>query len=287
MNLRKKLTKMLLLLIIGVFSIGTFNSKPAAAMNTGTQPYLGQISLFAFDFAPKGWAECRGQLLPINTNQALFALLGIKFGGNGTTTFQLPNLQNESPITGAKYYIALQGIFPSSGGSGGSNSVVGAISLFPYDFAPSGWTYCDGKTFNIGSNTALFSLLYDNYGSDMQSFFKIPDLRNASPMKDKINYYLCEKGIYPSRSTGGSSIEFIGNIDLYAFKFETGVSEILECKGQTIDINDDTSIIYNIIGTNYGGDGQSNFGIPDLRGAVPSPKMGYYFSRYGVYPSPV
>jgi microcystin-dependent protein len=56
-------------------------------------PYLGEIRAFSFNFAPKGWALCNGQTLPINQNQALFALLGTFYGGNGVQTFQLPNLQ--------------------------------------------------------------------------------------------------------------------------------------------------------------------------------------------------
>ncbi len=61
-------------------------------------PYLGEIKLVSFNFAPKGWALCNGQLLPINQNQALFALLGTMYGGNGQTTFALPNLQARTPI---------------------------------------------------------------------------------------------------------------------------------------------------------------------------------------------
>src|SRR5579863_1934213 len=56
-------------------------------------PYLGEIRTFSFGFAPKGWAMCNGQLLPINQNQALFSLLGTFYGGNGTTNFALPNAQ--------------------------------------------------------------------------------------------------------------------------------------------------------------------------------------------------
>ncbi|HNY02762.1 MAG TPA: tail fiber protein [Bacteroidales bacterium] len=63
-----------------------------------TQPYLGEVDLFAFSFAPYGWAQCNGQLLPINQNQALFALLGINYGGNGQTTFALPDLRGRIPI---------------------------------------------------------------------------------------------------------------------------------------------------------------------------------------------
>lgn len=58
------------------------------------QPYLGQIEAFAFNFAPKGWAFCAGQLLSITQNQALFAVLGTTYGGNGINTFALPDLRS-------------------------------------------------------------------------------------------------------------------------------------------------------------------------------------------------
>ena len=61
-------------------------------------PFLGAISMISFNFPPKGWAFCNGQILPINQNQALFSLLGTTYGGNGTQTFQLPDLQNQVPI---------------------------------------------------------------------------------------------------------------------------------------------------------------------------------------------
>src|SRR5271155_1078312 len=57
------------------------------------QPFIGQIEAFGFNFAPKNWAFCAGQLLPINQNTALFSLLGTTYGGNGTTTFALPDLR--------------------------------------------------------------------------------------------------------------------------------------------------------------------------------------------------
>src|SRR5215216_4625641 len=61
-------------------------------------PYLGELKLVSFAFAPQGWAQCNGQLLPINQNQALFALLGTTFGGNGQTNFALPDLRERTPI---------------------------------------------------------------------------------------------------------------------------------------------------------------------------------------------
>lgn len=63
-----------------------------------SEPFLSEIKIVSFNFPPKGWALCNGQLLPINQNQALFALLGTTYGGNGQTNFALPNLRGRVPI---------------------------------------------------------------------------------------------------------------------------------------------------------------------------------------------
>ncbi|HEY6044684.1 MAG TPA: tail fiber protein [Nitrosospira sp.] len=65
---------------------------------SGQSSFLGEIKLVSFNFAPKGWALCNGQLLPINQNQALFSLLGTTYGGNGQTTFALPDLRGRVPV---------------------------------------------------------------------------------------------------------------------------------------------------------------------------------------------
>jgi len=62
------------------------------------EPFLAEIRIVSFNFAPKGWATCNGQFMPIIQNQALFSLLGTTFGGNGQTTFALPNMQGRVPI---------------------------------------------------------------------------------------------------------------------------------------------------------------------------------------------
>ena len=76
-------------------------------------PFVGEIRIFGFNFAPTGWAQCNGQLLPISQNTALFSLLGTNFGGDGRTTFALPNLQGKSPAPNLQYCIAVSGIYPS------------------------------------------------------------------------------------------------------------------------------------------------------------------------------
>lgn len=60
--------------------------------------YIGEVRLFAFGQAPRNWASCDGQTMPINTNQALFAIIGITYGGDGRTTFMLPNLNGRTPV---------------------------------------------------------------------------------------------------------------------------------------------------------------------------------------------
>jgi microcystin-dependent protein len=81
-------------------------------------PFLGEIRSVGFSFAPAGWALCNGQSLAINENSALFSLLGTQFGGNGTTTFNLPNLTQpaaavKTALSPVLHIIALTGLFPS------------------------------------------------------------------------------------------------------------------------------------------------------------------------------
>lgn len=63
-----------------------------------SEPFLGEIKIVSFNFPPKGWALCNGQLLPINQNQALFSILGTTYGGDGRVNFGLPNLQGRMPV---------------------------------------------------------------------------------------------------------------------------------------------------------------------------------------------
>jgi microcystin-dependent protein len=93
-----------------------------------SDPYLGEIRNFAFNFAPVGWLQCQGQILPINSNQALFALLGTIYGGNGTTTFGIPDLRGRVPVgvgAGANLANIVQGEI------GGQNAVAITIPNLP------------------------------------------------------------------------------------------------------------------------------------------------------------
>lgn len=72
------------------------------------EPYLGEIRVFTLSGIPRGWLPCNGQILPISTNQALFSLLGTQYGGNGTSTFQLPDLRGAAMVgQGLNYPVGL------------------------------------------------------------------------------------------------------------------------------------------------------------------------------------
>lgn len=93
-----------------------------------TDPYIGEIRVFPIDYAPTGWATCDGQIMLIQQNTALFSLIGVTYGGNGTTNFALPNLQGRVPVHQGQgrglspYYI---------GENGGSEAVTLLTSQVP------------------------------------------------------------------------------------------------------------------------------------------------------------
>src|ERR1700751_1606672 len=91
-------------------------------------PFVAEIRIFPFNFAPVGWATCDGQLMPISQNTALFSLLGTQFGGDGKSNFALPNFEGSAPMglgNGA-------GLTPRNiGGTGGESSVTLLLSQMP------------------------------------------------------------------------------------------------------------------------------------------------------------
>lgn len=79
------------------------------------EPFIGQIELFPYSYAPMGWMPCDGSTLEISQWSVLYSLLGTRFGGDGITTFCIPNLTNAVPVMGTSYYIAVKGTYPVRG----------------------------------------------------------------------------------------------------------------------------------------------------------------------------
>ena len=99
------------------------------------EPFLGEIEFFAFDFAPKGWAPCAGQLLAINQNQPLFSLLGTTYGGDGINTFALPDLRGRAPVGQGQEHSL--GNYPL-GQAGGQETVTLTLQQIPAHGHPVG-----------------------------------------------------------------------------------------------------------------------------------------------------
>lgn len=110
------------------------------------EPFLSEIRIMSFVFAPKGWALCNGQLLPINQNQALFSLLGTTFGGDGRVNFALPDLRGRTPIhVGSGHTL---------GERGGEQAHTLSISELPTHTHVANATSATGNT-NIPTNNVL------------------------------------------------------------------------------------------------------------------------------------
>ena len=118
-----------------------------------TTPYLGQLQLFGFNFAPVGWALCQGQILSISQYAALYSILGTNFGGNGQTTFGLPNLQGIA-VVGAGQGTGLSSY--AVGQAEGATSVTVTSSTMPAHNHNLMATSATGTTVNVAGNQLAF-----------------------------------------------------------------------------------------------------------------------------------
>jgi microcystin-dependent protein len=177
-------------------------------------PYLAEIFLFAFGFPPKGYALCNGQLLPINQNQALFALLGTTYGGDGLVNFALPNLRGRAPghfgngynlgeVAGASSHTLIQSEMPTHAHeatkSGSSNYTISAGSN-----ADSGDP--EGKIFAVNSNFPdRFSAKFDE-GLSEQPLGQLSGNTGGGQAHTNmmpylvLNYCIALQGVFPSQN---------------------------------------------------------------------------------------
>jgi microcystin-dependent protein len=170
-----------------------------------SEPFLGEIAIFGFNFAPRGWAMCNGQILPISQNTALFSLLGTTYGGNGQTTFALPDLRSRVPVHEG------QGPGLSSydlGQTGGSENVTlttPQLPLHTHGFTVNASSAATSKS-PAGNNPAAFGTVAYGSTADLQMG---PD--TTSPTGDSaphnnvqpyltLNFCIALEGIFPSRN---------------------------------------------------------------------------------------
>ncbi len=166
-------------------------------------PFLSEIRLFSFSFAPQGWSTCDGQLLQITQNNALYALIGITYGGNGTTNFNLPDLRGRTPIHfnssyargvkgGSETVVLTENTIPAHTHSLAATTTPAAsntpasnvLSLLPSDKAEYAAATAVNTTLNAGAVATVGSSVGHN---NMQ-----PSL--------VVNFCIAMTGIYPPRS---------------------------------------------------------------------------------------
>jgi microcystin-dependent protein len=306
---------------------------------------LGSIRTFAGNFAPAGSPLAQGQLLPIVQNTALFSLLGFMYGGNGTSTFALPDLDGQTMIGGQQGFGSRPAIgssdprlgnaqLPSSlGGSfqpidnyqaslpvtylirtgglvavGGSGvDFIGQIVPFAGGFVPDGFLQANGQEVLINDYPTLFSFIGTTYGGDGNTTFAMPNLTgrtvvgassqvslgeyfgqqtslllnsqlpvaaggNGQPVDNHepsagLTYLIAATGIFPPHDSGAidPANQYLGEIVAVAFDGSLAPNGRFEAKGQLLPINQHQAL-FSLLGTMYGGDGQTNFALPDLRG---------------------
>lgn len=168
------------------------------------EPFLSEIRIFSFNFPPKGWAFCNGQLLPINQNQALFALLGTTYGGNGQTNFALPNLQGKVPIH--------NGAGHSLGETAGSSSVTLTIQQLPQHTHPVSATSVQaGAATNAPAPSRMlaqsnFSAAYGAAGNlQAMAPAQVTSVGGSQPHNNMMpyitaNFCIALQGIFPSQN---------------------------------------------------------------------------------------
>ena len=163
--------------------------------------YVGEIRMFAGNFAPVGWALCQGQTLAIAENDVLFSLIGTTYGGDGQTTFNLPNLSSRLPIHQGNSYVA--------GQSGGVEQVTLAAQQLPAHSHPLQAAHVTGDQVTPSGNLPANSFNVTPYINDSptgsMNANAISSIGGSQP-HDNVQPYLCINfiislfGVYPSQS---------------------------------------------------------------------------------------
>jgi microcystin-dependent protein len=174
-----------------------------------SQPFLGEIQLFAGNFAPKGYALCAGQILAISQNTALFSLLGTNFGGNGTSNFALPDLRGRIPISQGQG----PGLTPYSvGENGGAESVTllsNQVGAHNHTFGCGSGTKGENNTVSneVAADEVTGTLAYSTTADStvMSAAMIAPTAGASQPHENRqpyvtVNYIIATSGIFPARN---------------------------------------------------------------------------------------
>ncbi|WP_405154339.1 InlB B-repeat-containing protein [Paenibacillus sp. FSL K6-0108] len=275
LTLFRKVSIIWLVFLIGLSGLWNNISIVQQAHAAAANPYLGEIRLFPYRAVPTGWMPARGQTLSVSQNTTLFSLLGNKYGGDGSSTFALPNLTNAAP-EGMGYYIAMNGIFPSRDPDViyTQNAVLGEVRLFPYFFSPTGWLTAEGQNVNTSVYSNLYKMIGTTYGSDKPDEFKLPNF----PEINGVHYAIFTNPA--NHAENGTGNEYIGEIIPMLVSLST--KNWILADGSTLGTNENQPL-FSLLSTRFGGDGQVNFKVPNLNSSQSD--LVYYVANEGAFPS--
>lgn len=186
------------------------------------QPFLAEIMLVSFNFPPKGWAFCNGQVLPINGNQALFALLGTRFGGDGRVNFALPDLRGRIPVHAGPSTAGSENYFVMGQNGGTTGVTVSKAQMLPHAHGTKYSTAVGTTTLSGTSSPLAHHYLADNGGGSPQYGFGVDaamatfdasnnvvntssNVGGSQPHSNMqpylcLNFVIALQGVFPSRS---------------------------------------------------------------------------------------
>ncbi|BDI33580.1 tail Collar domain-containing protein [Capsulimonas corticalis] len=168
------------------------------------EPFLSEIRIFSFNYPPKGWAFCNGQLLSIAQNTALFSLIGTYYGGNGQTTFQLPNLQGRAPLHSGPINSAVG----TQGGEAAHTLTLGEIPTHFHTLQGQNVTATTGSpsSANLAQPVSNVGAVYATTAGDTTMAPQaIANAGNSQPHNNMqpyltLNFCIALVGIFPSRN---------------------------------------------------------------------------------------
>lgn len=163
------------------------------------------------------------------------------------------------PIIYASYYICVKGTHPSNYSN--DEMYLGMLQAFAFDMQPKHFLKCEGQSLKIIDNQALYSLIGNTFGGDGRLTFALPDFRGAKVAGVSVSYCIATAGQYLPRNSYNGLEAYTATIVPNLFSFVPGGFKV--CDGAIISLNNN-SALYSLLGTNYGGNGSTNFAIPNL-----------------------